>query len=186
MIILKTQPSEQPSVVTVAQHFKTWIKGSCHLRLITWFQYCRADISETLTPPSPRAFPLYSCALFILSKPNLLTDWLTDYLHVIHKRVPLGFLRSAHYIGKHFATVKGSALKMLGRIMTGFIRVSVWVHISVCVCVFDHVSLALSPCVFECVCIIDLFRASPLDSWFSGQRETASPPAELNRMFLKP
>lgn len=67
----------------------------------------------------------------------------------------------------HFAAVKGSALKMLRRIMSGFMQV--WVHIGVCVCVCVCVCL----CVY--LCIIDLFRASPLESWFSGQRDRGPP-----------
>ncbi len=106
--------------------------------------------------------------------------WLTVYFHVISARLPLGLGRQPFYIGNRFAAVKGSALKMLRRIMTSIVLV----HIALCVCV--RVCACVCVCVCVCVCRL-LLICSGLFPWivdFLGT-EIRSPPAELNLMFLK-
>lgn len=80
-------------------NFKAWIKGSCHLLLITWFQDCVHFLC-----PSSESFPaFFSCDIYSI-KPFL---WcLTECLQVIPGCIPLGFLWQALYIMNRFIQLR--------------------------------------------------------------------------------
>lgn len=80
-------------------NFKAWIKGSCHLPLITWFQNCVHSLC-----PSSESFPaFFSCDIYSI-KPFL---WcLTDCLQVIPGCIPLGFLWQALYTVDRFMQLR--------------------------------------------------------------------------------
>lgn len=71
IITLKAAASESRSSVTVTANFKAWIKGSCHLLLITCYQDCVRSPC-----PSSESFPAFSWwCLFYYSVP-VMSDWL--------------------------------------------------------------------------------------------------------------